>query len=603
MKILNVAIIAHVDHGKTTLVDGLLKQSNTFRENEAYMSQMLILDSNDQERERGITILAKNTSVFYKNTKINIIDTPGHSDFSGEVERTLSMADGAILLVDAQEGTMPQTKFVLRKALELGLKVIVLVNKIDKKDADVKKTINKIYDLFLELASNDKQLDFPVLYAIGRDGKAWNEYPEDLNAEADLEPIFESILKNIPEHDSGSNSHFQMLVTSLDWDSYKGQYALGKVDSGKISKGQKVFLVKQDGTVNNETVDRIYITEGLKKVEVEEASAGEIVSITGMKEVTIGDTISEIQNPNIVTTIKISEPTINIYIGANTSPFVGKEGSILTSRQLLKRIQEELKTNVAMRFAVNDSNQFILSGRGELHLCIFLETLRREGFEIEIGKPQVITKVVDEKVLEPVEEYTVDISPEYVDGIIAEFTRRSGILVSQENNVYTRLVFEIPTKYAFGLSSTLMTLSKGTAIVGSIFLRYQEVASKIRKIRKGVLIAMDTGKVTAYAMDSAQERGTLFVVPGTQVYAGMIVGVNSRDEDIELNICKEKHLTNMRSKGEVGISLNASREMSLEKCFGFIEEDELLEITPQNLRMRKKVLDPILRKRMHSKSK
>lgn len=599
----NIAIIAHVDHGKTTLVDGLLKQSNTFRENEAYMSQELIMDSNDQEKERGITILAKNTSVNYKGIKLNIIDTPGHADFSGEVERTLSMAEGAILLVDAQEGIMPQTKFVLRKALDLNLKVIVVVNKIDKQDANVDSTLDKIYNLFLENAKDESQLDFPILYAVGRDGKAWESMPSDINEEADLTPIFEAIINNIPEPKVEKDEPFQMLVTSLYWDSYKGQYALGKVAKGTVKPGQKVFLIKPDGSFTEGKVDKIFVTNGLNRVEAEEVETGDIISITGISDVGIGDTISEISNPKIESTIKISEPTISVSIGPNTSPFVGKDGDQLTSRQLLKRIQEEIKTNVAMRFSTNEQNQFVISGRGELHICVFLETLRREGFEIEVGKPQVITKVENGEVLEPVEEYTVDVPLEFADSIIAEFSKRSGYLTAQENSgSNTRLIFEIPTRFIFGLRTILVSLSKGSAILSTSFLRYQKAPSDTKKLRKGALIATQTGKATAYAMNSIQDRGVLFIEPGTEVYGGMVIGLNARTEDLEVNVCKEKHLTNMRSKGEDGIVLNSAQKMSLEQCFEFIEEDELLEITPHNLRMRKKILDGLERKRAANKA-
>ena len=593
----NVAIIAHVDHGKTTLVDGLLKQSNTFRKNEAYMSQELILDSNDQERERGITILAKNTSVYYKGVKINIIDTPGHADFSGEVERTLSMAEGAILLVDAKEGPMPQTKFVLKKALELELKVIVLINKIDKKNADVKSTINEIYNLFLGVAKNVEQLDFSVLYAIGREGKAWKTIPKNLREPADLTPVFDAILKYVPKPKVETNKPFQMLVSSLYWDSYKGQYALGKVIKGKITPRQKVFLIKPDGTFTEQRISKIFVTNGLKRVEANSFETGDIISITGINDVKIGDTVSAIPNPENLSSIKISEPTISISIGPNKSPFVGNDGALLTSRQLLKRIQEELKTNVAMKMSVNESNQYVLSGRGELHICVFLEALRREGFEIEICKPKVILKEINRELWEPVEEYVVDVPSEYADSVIAEFARRSGLLISQKNGLDTRLIFEIPTRSILGMRSLLLSISKGTAISGSVFLKYQKANSSVKKMRKGALIASKTGRATAYAINSIQDRGVLFIDPGIEVYAGMVIGLNARMEDLEVNVCKEKHLTNMRSKGEASIILNSSQKMSLEKCFGFIEDDELLEITPNNLRIRKKILNALQRKR------
>ena len=597
MDLRNIAIIAHVDHGKTTLVDGLLKQSKTFRENESYMSQELIMDSNDQERERGITILAKNTSVVYKDCKINIVDTPGHADFSGEVERTLNMADGALLLVDAQEGPMPQTKFVLSKALELGLKIIVVINKIDKKDADIKQTLHKVYDLFLELAHDEAHLDFPILYAIGKLEKAWVDMPTDYDSPADLTPIFDAVIKYIPAPVVDTSGSLQIMISALDWDNYKGKYAVGRVKRGIINQGDKVTLIKHDGTQIKNTIDKIYTINGLKKQEVQQAQSGEIVSITGIDGAEIGDTIADYNNPEQLPTIKISEPTLSISIGPNTSPFVGKDGTLLTSRQLLKRIEQELQTNVAMKFRVDESGQYILSGRGELHICIFLETLRREGFELEIGKPQVITHKEDGVEVEPVEEFTVDVPSEYKDAIIAEFTRRNGLMheQSQRTQTITRLVFEIPTRSILGLRSLLLTLSKGNAVSNAVFMKYQKITTATRKMRKGVLIASETGKVTAYGMKSAQERGILMVSPGDMVYGGMVVGLNSRDEDLEVNVCKEKHLTNMRSQGEDGIILSTTLQMSLEQCFGFIEEDELLEITPKNLRIRKKILDSIIR--------
>ncbi len=599
MNLRNIAIIAHVDHGKTTLIDGLLKQSKTFRDNEAEMEQELIMDSNDQERERGITILAKNTSVNYKGIKINIIDTPGHADFSGEVERTLNMADGALLLVDAQEGPMPQTKFVLRKALEIGLKIIVIVNKIDKKDSRINEVINEISDLFLEVATKDSHLDFPVLYAIGREGKAWNSFPEDYSSEADLSPIFESVIKYIPFPQKNDSAPFQMLVSSLNWDSYKGKYVIGRINRGKIKKGDTVTLIKDQLKTKEFKIENIYTYEGLKTVEIAEATSGEIASITGIVDAEIGDTITDPSNPESLLKINISEPTLSISVGANTSPLKGTEGTFLTSRHILKRIEEELQTNVAMKFSIDESGKYIISGRGELHLCVFLETLRREGFELEVGKPKVITKIIDGKVMEPIEEYTIDVPTEFVGAVTNEFGKRKGIMKSQIELSYghSRLVFEITTRASLGLRSILLSLSKGFAITSSMFVRYQEQTGDLRNIRKGVLIASETGKTTAYALNGAQERGMLFVNPGVKVYGGMIIGLNARDEDIEINVCKEKHLTNMRSKGEEGIILNSYTKMSLEQSLGFIEDDELLELTPLSIRLRKRTLDPILRKR------
>jgi len=603
MELRNVAIIAHVDHGKTTLVDGLLKQSHVFRENESFMSQTLILDSNDQERERGITIFAKNASIEYKGIKINIIDTPGHADFSGEVERTLNMADGAILLVDAAEGPMPQTKFVLRKALELGLKIIVLINKIDKKDARPQAVLKKVDDLFLELAINDAQLEFPVLYAIGRDGKAWNELPESTEASANLEPIFEAILKYIPQPKIDNGAPFQMLVSSLDWDTYKGKYAIGRIKRGKISAGEKIGLMKIDGKVVPQSVDKIYVNFGLKRVEVPEAFSGDIIALTGIKDADIGDTVSDFITQEKLDATKIGEPTLSISIGPNTSPFMGKEGSLLTGRQILERIETELQTNVAMKFKIDENGQYIISGRGELHLCVFLETLSREGFEIEVGKPKVIKQIIDGVEMEPYEEVLIDVSSEYVGAINGEMGKRKAILLSQEEPItgVSRLLFEVSTRNALGLRSTLLTISKGTASASSNFLRYDRVNFDTRSTRKGVVIAFETGKAVAYGLQAAHSKGDVFIIPQTDVYGGMIIGANSREEDVEVNVCKTKHLTNMRSKGEDPIILNAVAKMNLEQCFGFIEDDELLELTPKNVRMRKKILDPVQRAKANKK--
>lgn len=610
MKLRNIAIIAHVDHGKTTLVDGLLKQSHTFRSNELLMSQELIMDSNDQERERGITILAKNTAISYKDTKINIIDTPGHADFGGEVERILNMADGALLLVDAQEGPMPQTKFVLKKALEIGLKIIVIINKIDKKDARTKETLHKVYDLFLELAAHEDQLDFPILYAIGREEKSWEKEPANFQEQADLAPILDAILKYIPEPveetDTATvNGSFQMLVSTLDWDQFKGKYAIGRVRRGSIKPQTKVALLKHDGTTETAVVEKIFVNQGLKRVECEEGLTGDIIALTGIKNAGIGDTVADFNAPEALPTIKIEEPTLAMSIGPNTSPFFGKEGKFFTSRQILDRIERELQTNVAMRFRVLENGQYILSGRGELHLSVFLETLRREGFEMEVGRPTVITKEIDGVLMEPVEELTIDVSNDYVSAVKSEIGRRRGVLISQENPTdnSTRMVFEITTRGMLGLRGVLLTLSKGTAIANSLFLRYEKNAGALQKLRKGVVLASETGKSAPYGLAIAQEKGPVFVGPQTPVYEGMIVGMNGRDEDLEVNVCKEKQLTNNRSSGEgTATVLTPPLVMSLEQCLGFLEDDELLEITPQNLRLRKKILNATQRMRASRKN-
>ena len=604
MNIRNIAIIAHVDHGKTTIVDGLLKQSKTFRDNESMMTQDLILDSNDQERERGITILAKNTAVIYKDTKINIIDTPGHSDFGGEVERTLNMADGALLVVDSQEGPMPQTKFVLKKALELGLKIIVIINKIDKKDALVKNSLHKIYDLFLELATHESQLEFPILYAIGRDGKAWKDFDFSKLAEltaapADFTPIFEAVLKYVPQPESRDNEPLQMLVSTLDWDNYKGKYAIGRVTRGVVKPGMSVVLMSADGKQEKAVVEKVFVNQGLKRVETEVGVSGDIVSITGIKNTNIGDTVCDAATPEALPTIKIEEPTLAISIGPNTSPFLGKEGKFLTGRQILERIERELQTNVAMKFKIEDDGQYVLSGRGELHLSVFLETLRREGFELSVGKPRVITKIIDGVVMEPIEELTIDVENTHIGAIKSELGRRHGILISQEEltSESSRLVFEIATKGILGLRSVLLTLSKGTAVLSSMFSRYEKIGPAIPKLRKGAIVASHSGKAVPHGLLPAHEKGPVFVGPQTMVYQGMIVGLNGRDEDVEVNVCKEKQLTNNRSVGEEGITIPPPVDMSLEQYLGLLEDDELLEITPASLRLRKKILDPTLRRR------
>lgn len=594
----NIAIIAHVDHGKTTLVDGLLKQSKTFRDNEAEMSQELIMDSNDQERERGITILAKNTAINYKDVKINIIDTPGHADFGGEVERTLNMADGAILVIDAQEGPMPQTKFVLKKALELGLKIILVINKIDKSGARVNEVIDKTYDLFLDLAQNEEQLDFPIYYAIGREGKAWDQMPDDISKDADLTPIFEAILKYIPEPKKDDEGSFQMLVSSLDWDSFQGKYALGKISSGIAKKGMSVALVNENGIVEKARINDIYVSQGLKRAKVDEAVSGDIVLITGIGKAGIGDTLSDINNPVALPTIKVEEPTLKIAISANTSPFAGQEGQFCTSRQLMERIEKELETNVSMRLERGQNNEFVVSGRGELHLSVFIETLRREGYEMQIGKPEVITKEIEGKTCEPYEELTVDVNKEFGSSVISEVGRRKGLMLAQEevDDKTDRLIFEISTRGLLGLRNRLLTLSKGTAVMNTMFLDYKPLGDKIEKLRNGVLVASESGKAVTYGLNNAQQRGITFIPPQTQVYQGMIVGLHAKENDLDINVCKEKKLTNIRSSNaDIAVILTPPTNLSLEQCIDFLENDELLEATPKNLRLRKKILSPIER--------
>lgn len=593
MNLRNVAIIAHVDHGKTTLVDGFLKQSQTFRENESMMDQTLIMDSNDQERERGITILAKNTAINYKETRINIIDTPGHADFGGEVERSLNMADGAILIIDAQEGPMPQTKFVLKKAFDLGLKIMVVINKIDKENADINKTLHRTYDLFLELAQNDSQLDFPVYYSIGREGKAWAELPEDSSVSSDLTPILDGIIEHIPAPIVKDSEPLQLLVSALDYDSFMGKYGIGKITRGKVLTGQKITLVKSDGVAQSGKIEKLFQNFGAKKSEIKEATSGDIVAIAGLSQVMIGDTICDPASAEALPSPKIEEPTLRVSVYANTSPFAGKEGKYVTARQLLERIQKELETNVSMKFDIAEGGSYIVSGRGELHISVFIENLRREGYELQVGKPEVITKLIDGVMSEPVEELTIDVDDEFTNSIINEVNRRRGILTSQNNNgdSTTRIVFEISTRGTLGLRNVLVTASKGTAVINSIFLRYDPIGAAIPKMRNGALIAFEQGKAVGYGLAAAEQRGIIFITPQTQVYEGMIVGLNAREGDLEVNVCKEKKLTNVRaSSSDISIALTPPTILSLEQCIDFLEDDELLEVTPLSLRLRKKIL-------------
>ena len=601
----NVAIIAHVDHGKTTLVDGLLKQSNTFRENQAEMSQTLLMDSGDQESERGITITAKQTSIYHGDYKINIIDTPGHADFSGEVERTLNMADGVILVVDAQEGPMPQTKFVLSKALELGLKPIVVVNKIDKPARRITEVNDEVSDLFLELATNDDQLLYPTYYAIGRDGKAWPEVPENPEAEANFEPIFDAIINEIPAPKVELEGDFQLLVTSLTYDNFLGKYAIGRISRGKVKSGEQIALIKRDGTVKKAKIDKLFAYRGLNREEIQEAFAGDIVAITGVSEAEIGETLADANNPEALPTIEVEKPTLSMYLGPNTSPMKGREGEFTTSRQIGDRLKKELETNVSLQ--VEESGiGFIISGRGELHLSVLIETLRREGFEFEVGRPQVVTIQEDGIEKEPVEELIIEVAPEFVGAVSQEMGARRAEMRAQESlpTGATRLTYIITTRAMIGLRNLMLTATKGTIIMNSLPYGYQEMGAKIPSSRNGVLIAFEKGVSTPYALQSAESRGELFIGPGTEVYAGMIVGLNNRQEDLEINVVKEKHLTNMRSKSSDGaVQLTPFTDLSLEQCIDFIEDDELLEVTPQNLRLRKRYLDSNERKRMAKSTK
>lgn len=601
MDIKNIAIIAHVDHGKTTLVDALLKQTHTFRENQKEMSETLIMDSNDLEREKGITILAKNTAVFYKDTKINIIDTPGHADFGGEVERTINMASGAILLVDAAEGPLPQTKFVLKKALERKLNVILVINKIDKKDARPAEVISEVENLFLELAEDDSSLQFEILYAVGRDGKAFFQLPETYSAEtqADLTPLLDTIIREIPNSAIDQDKPFQMLISTLDYDNYVGKLCIGKVTQGKLKKNDNVSLVDANKVIGTYKVQKLYTFAGLGKTEVDEVSAGDIVAIAGIPQLTIGQTVTDPANPVSLPTIQVEEPTIKITIGPNTSPFAGKEGTLGTSRQIRERLLREKETNLGLRIEEDPEGiNFIVYGRGELHLAVLIENLRREGFELQISKPQVIYKTVENVVSEPYEEVTIDVGTDYVGAVTEEFGKRKGELKDMVNlGSSTRLVYKISDQNLLGIRSVLLTKTRGTAQMNTYFLGYFPRGSKMETNRNGALTATQAGTTLTYGLGNAQERGTLFVGTGVEVYEGMVVGVSNRDIDIEVNVTKAKQLTNNRSSGEgVSVILEPPTPLTLEQALDFINEDELLEVTPKNIRVRKRYLTATERK-------
>lgn len=598
-KIRNIAIIAHVDHGKTTLVDGLMKQSQTFRDNQAEMSQELIMDSGDQERERGITITAKVTAVQHGNYRINIIDTPGHADFSGEVERTLNMADGCLLIVDAQEGPMPQTKFVLSKALGAELKPIVIINKIDKPAARIKEVEDELADLFLELAVHEDQLHYPIYYASGRAGKAWENIPDNHEDHGDLEPIFDSIISHVPAPEIEVDKPFQMLVTALAWDSFKGKYAIGRIKRGSVKPGDTITLCKKDGTFAKAKVDNVYMSHGVSKFEVPGGVAGDIVQLTGVSDAQIGETIADADEPEALPVMEVEAPTLKIYLGPNTSPFKGQEGDFTTSRQIGERLNKELETNVGLRVE-EDGIGFLVSGRGELHLSVLIETMRREGYEFEVGRPQVVTKEENGQTLEPLEELLIEVPAEHVGSVQMELGTRRAVVKEQfaSPKGITKLVYELPTRALLGLRNILITNTKGTVVMNSLMAGYQPLGASLQQLRNGVLIAFENGITTPYSLETAESRGVVFVGPAEKVYAGQIIGLNKRQEDMEMNVCKAKHLTNMRSSSSDGVvQLTPPTVFSLEECLDFIENDELLEVTPKSLRLRKKELDPNKRKR------
>jgi GTP-binding protein len=585
----NVAIIAHVDHGKTTLVDGLLKQSHIFRDNQQVGE--LIMDSNELERERGITILAKNTAITYRGIKINIIDTPGHADFGGEVERVLNMADGCLLLVDAVEGPMPQTRFVLKKALELGLRPILVINKIDRRDARIQQVLDWTQDLFLELATRDDQLDFPVLYAIAREGIA-RLSPDDTND--DLEPLFEAIVNVVPAPVVDDDAPFQMLVTTLDYDDYKGKYAIGRITRGRVRPGMAVAHITREGEMARGRIGQVFTWRGLARVEVEEASAGDIVALTGIAEANISDTIADFDHPEALPTLAIEEPTLKMTFGVNTSPFGGREGKFSTSRQLRARLYRELETNVSMR--VEDggtADEFIVSGRGELHLSILIETMRREGYELQVSRPEVITHNDDGKVLEPMERLVIDTRESYIGAISETLAIRKGRMANMvydgQGNV--RLEYDIPTRGLIGFRNAFLTLTQGNGAMSSMLTGYSPWLGPIGTARNGVLIASEAGVAVTYGLNNAQQRGQTFIEPGTPVYEGMIVGLNARPDDLAVNVCKEKKATNIRSStSDIAVRLSPVINLSLEQSLDFINGDELVEVTPRNVRLRKRLL-------------
>lgn len=593
----NIAIIAHVDHGKTTLVDGMLKQTHTFRENEAEMTQTTILDSNDLEREKGITILAKNTAVTYKNTKINIIDTPGHADFSGEVERVINMADGALLIVDAAEGPLPQTQFVLQKALELNLKVIVVINKIDRKDARYKETLHQTEELFLHLAHHEGHLNFPVLYAIGRQEKAWKHYPKDMDAPATLEPLFEEILSYIPAPKANGDEPFKMLISTLDFDPYKGTFAIGKLSQGTVKPGQSIVRLWENEKLGTGKIEQVFASVGLARVETTESTPGDIIALTGISDVAIGETFADPSITEGFPAIRLEEPTLKVLIAANTSPFAGREGKFGTARQIHERLLKEKKTNIGLKIEENEQGSgFIVAGRGELHLAILIENLRREGYELQVSKPEVILKDIDGVTSEPFEEITIEIDSAYVGVITEDLGRRRGEMLDTHTNDrgMTKMVYKISSRNLLGFRSDILTKTRGNGIFATRFVGYFPLTPHIPKLRNGVLVATEPGKSSGYALTTVQERGKSFIGPGVPVYEGMVVGINNRLEDIDINVCKSKKLTNIHSaNADVAIQLDTPTQLSLEQCLDFVEEDELLEVTPLSLRLRKKFLTKI----------
>lgn len=597
----NIAIIAHVDHGKTTLVDALLKQSHIFRENEQVQER--VMDSNDLEKERGITILSKNTSVMYKDIKINIVDTPGHADFGGEVERVLKMVDGVLLLVDAFEGPMPQTREVLKKSLALNLKPIVVINKIDRPGANPLKVVDQVLELFIELNATDEQIDFPVVYASAKNGIA----KMNLDEESDnVNCIFETIINNIEPPKCDIDGTMQMLVSNIDYDEYLGRIAVGRVERGTINNGTTVAVCKKDKTEQGK-IAKLFTYVGLKRTEVENVSAGDIVCLSGISDINIGDTICDVNNPEKIDFVDIDEPTVSMTFSVNNGPFAGKEGQFVTSRHIRDRLFKELERNVSLRVKETDSaDSFEVCGRGELHLSVLIETMRREGFELLVSRPKVIIKEIDGVKCEPMERLVVNVPDECIGNVIEKLGRRKAEMLNMEPAEvgHTKVEFKVPARGLIGYRTEFLTDTKGVGTMNSIFDCYEPYKGEIQARTRGVLVAFEQGTSITYGLYNAQERGELFIGPGVDVYEGMIVGINSRNEDISINVCKEKHLTNTRASGsDDALRLVPPIQLSLEKAIEFIEEDELVEVTPKSLRLRKKILDNKTRERMAARAK
>lgn len=596
----NIAIIAHVDHGKTTLVDELLKQSGTFRSNQVIRER--VMDSGDIERERGITILSKNTSIYYEDKKINIVDTPGHADFGGEVERVLKMVDGVVLVVDAYEGAMPQTKFVLKNALSLGLPVVVCVNKIDKPEARPDEVVDEILELFIELDASDEQLDAPFVFASAKAGKAAMEAEKAMDSE-NMKCLFDTIIDYIPAPEGDMEAGVQMLVTTIDYNEYVGRIGIGKIENGTIKVNQDACVVNFNDPEKKYKVkvNKLYEYEGLERIEVKSSTVGSIVAVSGIPDIQIGDTIACVENPIAIEVNKISEPTIAMTFSVNDSPFAGLEGKFVTSRHLRERLLKELNTDVSLRVEETDNaDSFKVSGRGELHLSILIETMRREGYEFQVSRPEVLFKEENGKLLEPMEIATIDVPEEFVGNVIEKLGARKGEMVNMipSKGGYTRIEFNIPARGLIGYRSEFLTDTKGNGILNTIFNDYEEFKGEIVSRPQGSLVAFESGEAVTYGLYNAQERGDLFIGPATKVYSGMVIGRNARSGDMEVNVCKRKQLTNTRSSGaDDALKLTPPINMSLEKCIEFITDDELVEVTPENLRIRKKILDSNLRKK------